>query len=50
MSEQEMENGGNEVKRWSTNVPDKYMFELNKVFFIKNVDKSHWTCAVIITE
>ena len=26
------------------------MFALDKVFFMHNVDKSHWTCAVIFME
>ena len=34
-------------KRWSTNVPGKDMFLLDKVFFLNNVYKSHWTFAVI---
>ena len=40
----------NEVKKWSTNVPGKDIFALDKVFFMHNVDVSHWTCAVIFTE
>ena len=47
MSGREKENGGYEVNRWSTNVPGKDMFALENVFVMKNVDKSHWTCAVI---
>jgi hypothetical protein len=40
----------NEVKKWSTNVPGKDIFALDKVFFMHNVDVSHWTCAVIFME
>ena len=45
-----MENGGKEAKRWSTNVPGKDMFARDKFFFMKNVDESHWICAVIFME
>ena len=40
----------NKVKKWSTNVPGKDIFALDKVFFRHNVDGSHWTCAVIFME
>ena len=41
---------GNEVKRWSTNAPVKYMFALDKVFFMQNVYESHCICAVIFMD
>ena len=32
------------------NVPGKDMFALDTAFLIKNLDESHWTCAVIFME
>ena len=45
-----MEKWGNEVKRWSTDVPGKEIFELVIVFFMQNIDESHCIYAVIFME
>ena len=50
MTAQEKKNGGNKVNRWSTDVPGKDIFALEKCLFMKNVDGSNWNCAVICME
>jgi len=38
------------VKRWSKNVPGKDIFALDKIFVACNVNRTHWTCAVIFMQ
>ena len=47
MSDLEKENRGNEVKILSKTIPGKDIFAFGKVFFMRNVDDIHWTCALI---
>jgi sentrin-specific protease 1 len=40
----------NNVCRWSNNVLGEDIFALGKIFIPINVNRSHWTCAVIFVE